>query len=184
MSEADAATYSVRDDVSRWSESLSLVNKATMRNIDQFSRTGFNKRPPRAKKGSLNNIPSAFDTVDNRGTMYNNYLSDHSVEDTLATLNKYQNNLVSRSLTPSRRGDNFQNEEVYYQQQRSRQRQPFPTSGGLIKPAESFYFKERSNSAARPNTISLGDELNYKSTLERAKDDLELYSKALENNLK
>lgn len=175
--------YSVKDDVSRWSESLSMVNKATVRNLDRFSRTGNDWRPPKPKRGSLSNVPSAFDhNDDNRATMYNNYLGNHSVEDTFASLNKYQNSMIARSLSPNR-GKDLMN-DIYYQQQTNRQRQPFPSNTGIIKPAESFYFKQRSNSALKPPTGSLNDELEYKSNLERAKDDLELFSKALENNLK
>jgi hypothetical protein len=114
--------------------------------------------------------------------MYNNYLSNHSVGDTLASLNKYQNSMVARSLSPSR-GDSYMN-DMYFQQQTNRQRQPYPSNPGTIRPAESFFFDQRSSSAAKPNTTSLQDELEYKTNLERSKDDLQLFSKTLENNLK
>jgi hypothetical protein len=104
-----SGTYSSKADLSKWSESLSIVNKATIRNLDRFSRTGFD-RPPKPKRGSLSNVPSVLDNKEgygNRGTMFNNYLSTHSVQDTLATLDKFQNSLVTRSLSPTRENRAF-----------------------------------------------------------------------------
>ncbi|CAI2372006.1 unnamed protein product [Moneuplotes crassus] len=175
-------TRSVGENASQWSESLALVNKATMRNLDKFHRTGMSWKPPRPKKGSLDNIPSAFDNKnDVRSTMFNNYLGEHSVADTLNSIDKFQNSCIARSLSPNR--GRMQAEDAQFQQQRNRQKQPWP-SMGLIRPAESFYFKERSNSVTKPATMTLEAELEHKTSLERAKDDLELFSRALQNNMK
>ena len=183
--EVSGAYSTSRADLSRWSESLSLVNKATMRNVDRFSRTGFD-RPPRPKTGSLSNVPSVLDNKEDnlsRGTMYNNYLGNHSVLDTLATLDKLQNSQIARSLSPNRGSRAFSN-DVYFQQQTNRQRQPFSSNGGLIRPAEDFFFNNRSNSVGRPRPEKMHDELEMKTSLDRAKDDLELFSRELQNSLK
>lgn len=163
-----------------------MVNRATQRNLGNFNRTGFD-RPPKPNRGSLSNVPSVLDRkeeTNSRPTMYNNYLSNHSVQDTLATLDKLQNSLITRSLSPNRGERLISNNDIYFQQQTNRQRQPMPTNFSLIKPAEEFYFKDRSRSVGPPEPLSLHDELEYKTSLERAKDDLELFSRALENNLK
>lgn len=90
--------------------------------------------------------------------------------------------MIARSLSPNRGGGLLANNDLYFQAQTSRQRQPNHTSQSLIKPADEFYFKDYSRTMGFAE--NLRDELEQKVSLERAKDDLELFSKALENNLK
>ena len=101
------------------------------------------------------------------------------------SLDKFQNNVITKSLSPNRGGTllgyNNNNNDLYFQGQTSRQRQPNHTTQSLIRPAEDFYFKDFSKSE---NNFGLREELEQKVSFERAKDNLELFSKALENNLK
>ena len=177
-----SGTYSSKGDLSRWSESISLVNKATQRNLGKLNKLSLDK-PPKPLRSSFSNIPSVLDNQNDmnmRPTMYNNYLPNHSVGDTLATVDRYQNSLISRSLSPNRGNRFFSNNDIFFQTQTNRQRQPSPSMQNFLRPSEDFYFKDMR--AQTPENIA--SELDYKVNLEKAKDNLELFSKALENNLK
>ena len=179
-----SGTFSSKGDLSRWSESISLVNKATQRNLGKLNKLSLD-RPPKPMRSTFSNIPSVLENQNDmniRPTMYNNYLPSHSVMDTLASIDKYQNSLVSRSLSPSRGNNLISNNDLFFQTQTNRQRQPSPSSQSFIRPAEDYYFKDLRSLVQTPETI--GAELEYKVGLEKAKDNLELFSKALENNLK